>query len=1225
MDDQISELTSCVPKTWTLYKVWGINAWNKWAKVANQGRELGEPPIPHANSLELVSPKELDHYLKDFVNKMRRADGIVFKKASAQNIFRGLAAHLVEYLKCPHLNFMDHNDNNFIEFRKAAYGTTKILRGRKQIQDPSDEIDQGNRLWDKHFDSLDTPEGLLQAVYAFNTFVFGVESIKSHSSLVANQYCLGSDKEGKFIKFNGNLKETRMSEEANSIFSVEERKLYDTGECDSVYNIYKKYLNSIQANGKFYILPSATKCNAGKERKMKGFSSIAMNSSQIQDLQKHMVSSRSYRKLHLLKDFDTERQRFNIHPSYLSKLTGSEDISLALDKMLSPYRMENCAEGLLSEENENFILKTMCNATQNADTTQISASNEVQQELRANPTTASFRSLGIEPNLLPTIPNMIRGKPNMMTHTPHSMTGTPSIMTHTPHSMTCTTKMMTQTPHSKTDTPNMIACTPHSMTCTPNMMTHTPHSMTGTPNIMTHTPHSMTCTPNIITHTPHSMTCTPNIITHTSNLKANTTTQNMMTHTPNMMTHSPNMMTHSPNMMTGISLERGTQNHRCNPSMHLLNIQTSAETSWFENRVPLEEQTSHPTTNVDKPQDPVEDNRSSICHTENYLERCDDTESCQQFQQHRRAITTGCYKNIAGVLPSQSGMEYLYPNTNDIASKYTDTPHLRSQAPQCHLKGGIGTSMSGTVQTFHTAPFSENFPQTSIQYLNTTAHQPQSLQMDNTSSVHPKRQSLSNASDIYRSPPTMSHQLFKHNRTTTPRPTNQFRHLVSLLSRAPVSNHCPPLNYESLSVSHETFSPVSGMTPDELHNQNLKRQKLYGRGQQTSPSSILLQQQMSPSSILLQQQMSPSSILIQQQMSPSSTLLQQQQQMSPSSVLLKQKELSARDNLNDHLYQGLQKTHNSEQNNLEIPTMEKSVRKRRASACIIETQNSIKRSKGGIPNSMEEGIHGQNDKRTTASAQTMSVPLTGYTPLSETLQDIVSSQFPGMTDQNENSVVDNGTTNHEEINPGAKTKQNQAKLEETITDKRGQDMEFKQTNLSTKNRNSASNSLDQNIKELLDFDPLLRKSFHKKCTDWFIRHKSRFEMNKLLTSESKGSNTFSDSTKDDETSENSSDENQQENLNQSVDEVVGNTTTGNMIESKAGRKTMTEMDINSMYDSLTSDNPNQIGLKVKTGSAMVDVRPEQNTTDSQEIKSEDGSQVICVADDVKCMSALYVD
>ncbi|XP_021369647.1 uncharacterized protein LOC110460813 [Mizuhopecten yessoensis] len=1170
MDDHHSKATPGVPKSWPIYRGWAVNAWNKWTKTANQGRQLGESPIPTVDNLRLVSPKELDVYLKDFVNNVRRDDGARFKINSAYNIYRGLAAHLVINLKCPHLNFLDHDNDSFVEFRKAAYKTTKIFRKRKQMKDHTDQLDHEKCLWNKRFLDMDCPKSLLRAVYAFNYSVFGIETIEAHHLMLANQYVLGEDKDGNFVVFYGNLQESEhLSEVNNPIVSVEEIKLYDTGEYDSVYNIFKKYLNGIPRHGKFYILPCLSNCTGGTKRKMTGFSTTPMNYSQIYELHEDLITSQTYRKLFLLKDFDAQKGRLVVHPSQMFNLTHTSPTSVdpkadfftqAYNNIPLTQGMENCAESLLNEENEVVvILDTSDEVIRETPSQKSPSQGQVQQALWAgvsNYDPASCSSFG----------NMMPGTPNMMMDKPNFVTGTQNLMTSTPNLMRGTTDVGIQTP-----------------------------------------------------------------------------------------------------------------NHHCIPAMRPLNIYISPETSQFENKLPQDRQTLLLRPNVDRSQDvSLGDGRRLLSpapyQTEQIVLECADETSASlpsqrsSIQQHETAIIAERHRDISSVLSclDQPRMERMYPNTNDITPIYTGTTHLRSRTLQCHSRSAEENKLNRTpsdsekpsyYKTFRTAPPQMQMnlpPPPTAQPLNTTEYQhtPPLYLMDNATSVHPMHQLRSNAGKFHHSTPERLYP-YQHSRQTRPMTSlpnqnrDQFPSLRTKLSRTALTNHCPPLNSKNQPISPEGVSPLSRMKAiKEYHKQLLIRQGMCG----ISPSSFLLQQHMA------------------------------MQPRESQSVNHNQEQQRSR------------KKHFSEHDSQEIPNIEKLMRQSNTKRRNPENTGTPDSMEKGIQGQIDDG------KGATFSAQSIAVPpqtLQAIDPspfspaaritdqdrppsnIIQSHQDCQGNPPDLVNNRNGNDyqsstgkkrltgedtaepAKDKVEINHTGRHLGVRTGQNQTeanlledereitiidsaegkipwevKVSPSIIDKGNQDTQLKQTNHSARNSNPDSKTLDQDIRELLDFDPSLRKSFHKKCADWWIRHKSNFEMNNLSQCKSNlnSQNMSTNSNKNDGKSENTVPENQQEISNQNNDKVLqGNATTGDMAECEKRRTPLSpsgaDVCSNSKQSSPKLGDFNYKCLNMNTCSASVlnNDLSEQHSAGSHETKPWDGVGGHCVADDVKCMSAFYVD
>ncbi|XP_078616860.1 zinc finger MYM-type protein 2-like [Branchiostoma floridae x Branchiostoma japonicum] len=230
---------------------WAANAYQVWAEQENRkllAKRPGEKFLAPTDWSK-ATPEEANFWVSKYLTEVRKQDGKPYTPSTLQTLAHGLDHHIKEDLGIDHLDLMSNN-LQFADVRNALINQKQLLShlegtskyGVKEFTE-QDEA----KLWRKVFD-LNTPKGLLYAVYYHNCKLFGVWTGEEHHSLTVSQYSFGKNNKGQFVKFVRQGRRKKDQGKAYTYYAV-------PGNPWCVVNLYRLYLSKIPPGGHFYFRP----------------------------------------------------------------------------------------------------------------------------------------------------------------------------------------------------------------------------------------------------------------------------------------------------------------------------------------------------------------------------------------------------------------------------------------------------------------------------------------------------------------------------------------------------------------------------------------------------------------------------------------------------------------------------------------------------------------------------------------------------------------------------------------------------------------------------------------------------------------------------------------------------------------------------------------------------------------------------------------------------------
>ena len=195
-DLQVYQQPFC-PKNTKVSTKWALNNFEDWA--ANYNARHPDSPCP--DKLLLVDDAQvLSHWLQKFVLSTRKKSGEKYPPKTIQMLLCGLQRYMKEKKESPFNIFsteiaafkqlMTTLDSLYRELREEGVGATS--QPTQLVTD--DDID---RLWSSNVLSLDTPQGLLNAVFFYNGNNFLLRGGIEHRELKLSQVKKNTSPEGR--------------------------------------------------------------------------------------------------------------------------------------------------------------------------------------------------------------------------------------------------------------------------------------------------------------------------------------------------------------------------------------------------------------------------------------------------------------------------------------------------------------------------------------------------------------------------------------------------------------------------------------------------------------------------------------------------------------------------------------------------------------------------------------------------------------------------------------------------------------------------------------------------------------------------------------------------------------------------------------------------------------------------------------------------------------------
>lgn len=158
-----------------------------------------------------MDSQTMAYWLERFVVEMRKKDGAEYPPKSVHLILCGLLRHIRDkgvYDK----NLLDEKNTEFAGFQKVADAQMRSLidKGLGCDIKRADPIlpHQEEKLWEKGVFGKENGEQLQLTMFFYASKLFGLRGCDEHHSLTAEQFFIGTDECGNYIKFMGRSSKT---------------------------------------------------------------------------------------------------------------------------------------------------------------------------------------------------------------------------------------------------------------------------------------------------------------------------------------------------------------------------------------------------------------------------------------------------------------------------------------------------------------------------------------------------------------------------------------------------------------------------------------------------------------------------------------------------------------------------------------------------------------------------------------------------------------------------------------------------------------------------------------------------------------------------------------------------------------------------------------------------------------------------------------------------------
>ena len=228
---------------------WAYSVWSSWCKARCVN--------PAINTMSLST---MDAHLTRFIMEARKQDGTEYPPNTLYQLICGLQRYLKENGR-PEVALLDEKRQEFDKTRKVLDGRMKELTAKgvgtvtKSAQPLTSE--QENELWSKNIFTIHTAEGLLKAVFWYNCKCFGLRGGDEHRELVREQYSIGYDGVGRYLRFMGRSSKNVQGGLKQRAIKPKDLKIYAKPELGErcVVDIFSSYMACIPSKGPFYRRP----------------------------------------------------------------------------------------------------------------------------------------------------------------------------------------------------------------------------------------------------------------------------------------------------------------------------------------------------------------------------------------------------------------------------------------------------------------------------------------------------------------------------------------------------------------------------------------------------------------------------------------------------------------------------------------------------------------------------------------------------------------------------------------------------------------------------------------------------------------------------------------------------------------------------------------------------------------------------------------------------------
>ncbi|XP_050409452.1 zinc finger MYM-type protein 3 [Patella vulgata] len=242
---------------------WCVKVYDSWAlqrnsSVTSNGVQESEKYCFVAPLSSEITAECLDYWMCRFVCEARRQDGSYYPALSLKSICIGIWRFICNTCTRYDLNFMDNNNNHFVNFRSTLDAVMKQLNSQgigthTKRADPVTRTDE-QKLWDSGTFALNNSRGLLNAVYFYNCKVFGLRAADEHRNLEVSQFAFGEDNKGEFVRFQGRKTKNNQGGlgQSGKVQFKEIKQYAHPGNERCVVALLKTYLSNIPSEGPFY-------------------------------------------------------------------------------------------------------------------------------------------------------------------------------------------------------------------------------------------------------------------------------------------------------------------------------------------------------------------------------------------------------------------------------------------------------------------------------------------------------------------------------------------------------------------------------------------------------------------------------------------------------------------------------------------------------------------------------------------------------------------------------------------------------------------------------------------------------------------------------------------------------------------------------------------------------------------------------------------------------------
>ena len=228
---------------------WAYSVWQSWCEVRCVTQPLREMPV-----------SDIDQHLSRFIMEARRQNGSPYPPKTLYQLVCGLQRYLRESAR-PEVAIFDDKNPTFDTSRKVldarmkkltSEGVGTVTRSAQPLSPEHEGI-----LWSKGLFSIKTAEGLTNAVFWYNCKCFGLRGGDEHRQLVVEQYTIGGDHAGRFLRFVGRSSKNVQGGLKQRNVKSKDLKIYASPSLGErcVVDIFSTYMALIPRNGSFYRRP----------------------------------------------------------------------------------------------------------------------------------------------------------------------------------------------------------------------------------------------------------------------------------------------------------------------------------------------------------------------------------------------------------------------------------------------------------------------------------------------------------------------------------------------------------------------------------------------------------------------------------------------------------------------------------------------------------------------------------------------------------------------------------------------------------------------------------------------------------------------------------------------------------------------------------------------------------------------------------------------------------